>query len=122
MQADIDKSIEILKAGGVLLYPTDTTWGLGCDATNNEAISKIFKIKKRAESKSLIVLVADENQLLRFVKDVPEVAWDLIENTERPLTIIYDKALGLSPNVIAADGSVGIRIVKDEFCQKASET
>lgn len=117
MEADIQKSLEVLRTGGVILYPTDTVWGLGCDATDEQAVSKIFKIKKRVESKSLIVLVADEQQLLRYVNDVPDAAWDLIETSERPITIIYDKATGLAPSVIAEDGSVGIRIVKDEFCQ-----
>jgi L-threonylcarbamoyladenylate synthase len=117
MEPDIQKALEILRAGGVILYPTDTVWGVGCDATNEEAVSKIFKIKKRSEAKSLIVLVGNENQLSRYVKDIPEVAWELMENTERPLTIIYDTVTGLAPSVIANDGSVGIRIVKDEFCQ-----
>ena len=118
MENDITKALEVLRGGGILLYPTDTVWGLGCDAGNEKAIAKLFQLKKRAESKSLIVLVADENQLLRCVKDVPEIAWDLIENTDRPLTIIYDSVNGLAPSVKAEDGSAGIRIVKDEFCEK----
>src|SRR4051812_46846156 len=117
MQEDIQKALEVLKSGRVILYPTDTVWGLGCDATNEQAVSNIFKIKQRAESKSLIVLVADDKQLLKYVHTVPDIAWELIENTEQPLTIIYDKAIGLASNVIGDDGSVGIRIVKDEFCQ-----
>src|SRR4051812_10778820 len=118
MEEDLQKALEVLHSGGVILYPTDTVWGLGCDATNEEAVLKLFEIKVRNEAKSLIVLVADEQQLLRTVKDIPEVAWDLIQNTERPLTIVYDNVTGLAPSVKAADGSAGIRIVKDEFCQK----
>ncbi len=118
MDKDIQKALQVLQSGGTILYPTDTVWGLGCDATDEAAVSKIFDIKKRSEAKSLVVLVADENQLMKFVKDVPEVAWQLIENTERPLTIIYDKAQKLAANAVAEDGSIGIRIVKDKFCEK----
>lgn len=117
METDIQKALEVLREGGVILYPTDTVWGLGCDATNAEAVSRIFKIKKRTESKSLIVLVADDQQLLRYVPEIHEVAWELIENTDRSLTIIYDKVTNLASAVLADDGSAGIRIVKDEFCQ-----
>lgn len=117
MNTDIQKSLDVLRSGGVILYPTDTVWGLGCDATNEKAVTKIFKIKKRAESKSLIVLVADEQQLLHYVP-LPAAAKDLISNAAKPLTIIYESAVGLASAVIAQDGSVGIRIVKDKFCQR----
>ena len=116
---DIHECLGALKKGGVILYPTDTVWGLGCDATNAEAIAKIFDIKQRVESKSLIILVADEMQLNRFIPDVPGAAWDLIEASEKPITIIYDKASpSIAKNSLADDGSIGVRIVKDEFCQK----
>jgi L-threonylcarbamoyladenylate synthase len=118
MIEEINKTINILKEGGTILYPTDTVWGLGCDATNPTAVAKIFSIKKREESKSLIILIDDEIKLNKYLKEVPEVAWELIENTDKPLTIIYDGACNLAKNVIAADGSIAIRIVKDEFCRK----
>jgi L-threonylcarbamoyladenylate synthase len=113
---DIRNSINVLKNGGVILYPTDTVWGLGCDATNNEAVEKIFRIKSRDESKSLIILVDSEAMLERYVKDIPEVAFELLEVTDTPLTIIYPKARNLAPAIPAKDGSVGIRICKDAFC------
>ncbi|MBL7929687.1 MAG: threonylcarbamoyl-AMP synthase [Bacteroidia bacterium] len=109
---------EIICNGGVILYPTDTIWGLGCDATNTEAVKRIFKIKQREESKSMIVLVESENHLSKYVRAVPEMAWPLIENSERPLTIIYPGAKSLSPAVIAEDGTVGIRIPKHDFCRR----
>lgn len=118
MEEEIKKSLEVLKSGGTILYPTDTVWGLGCDATNREAVDKIFKIKQRVESKSLIVLVDNEQKLNKYLKDVPAVAWDLIEFSEKPITIIYPDARGLASNAIAGDGSVGIRLTKDEFCKR----
>ena len=114
---DIDEAIEVLKAGGVILYPTDTIWGLGCDATNPEAVEKIYAIKKRPDSKSLISLVADADMLGRYVKVIPEVAINLIEVNDRPMTIIYPGAMGLAPNAIAEDGTAGIRIPSGSpFC------
>jgi L-threonylcarbamoyladenylate synthase len=109
---------EVLRNGGVILYPTDTIWGLGCDATNSIAVKRIFKIKQRDESKSLIVLIESASQLSRYVKEVPEMAWPLIENSQRPLTMVYPGAINLSPAVIASDGSVAIRIPKHEFCNR----
>ncbi len=109
---------EILRHGGIILYPTDTIWGIGCDATNTEAVKRIFKIKQREESKSMIVLVESENQLSRYVRTIPEMARPLIENSERPLTIVYPGAMNLSPAVIAEDGTAGIRIPKHEFCNR----
>ena len=117
MQQEIKNALDVLKRGGVILYPTDTVWGLGCDATNESAVKKIFEIKQRPESKSLIVLVADENQLNRYVNEVPVVVWDLIETADNPFTIVYPDVRGLASNVYAEDKSIGIRIVKDEFCQ-----
>ena len=123
---EIQKCLEVLRAGGTILYPTDTIWGLGCDATNREAVDKIFKIKDREGSKNLISLVSDEGMLNRFVKEVPAQAWELIEvstteendERQRPLTIIYDSGRGFAPNVVADDGSVAVRLTRDEFCQR----
>ena len=117
MKDEINNAIEVLKKGGVILYPTDTIWGLGCDARNKEAVNKLFKIKKRAEYKSMAILVSDETMINRYVKEVPEIAWELIESAESPLTIIYPDGRMLAENIIAADGSVGIRLTKDEFCK-----
>ena len=115
---DIQKCLETLRAGGTILYPTDTVWGIGCDAANEKAVEKIYAIKKREESKSLIVLVSDEGMLNRFVKEVPAQAWDLIEVSDTPITIIYDSGRGFAKNVSADDGSIAVRLVKDEFCQR----
>lgn len=112
---DLATAVDVMRKGGVILYPTDTIWGLGCDATNPEAVSRIFDIKKRAESKSMLVLVSNEAMLERYVGEVPEVAWQLLESAVNPLTIIYDDAKGLAPNLISDDGSVGIRITKERF-------
>jgi L-threonylcarbamoyladenylate synthase len=117
MREELKKCADILRKGGTILYPTDTVWGLGCDATNEEAVQKIFSIKKRQESKSMIVLVAEPHQV-EFYAHVPEVTKHLVEFAERPLTIIYPKAKGLAKSVVAEDGTVGIRAVKDEFCQQ----
>lgn len=115
---ELEKALAVLKSGGIILYPTDTIWGIGCDATNTAAVSKIFKLKGRAESKSMIVLLDNDNKLQSYVREIPEVAYDLIEYTEKPLTIIYSGAKNLATNVINEDGSVGIRIVKHPFCQQ----
>lgn len=112
---DIRQAIEVMNKGGVILYPTDTIWGIGCDATNEAAVRRVFEIKKRADAKALITLVDSEAKLEFYVNDIPEVAWDLIEVTERPLTIIFDHARNLAPNLLAEDGSAGIRITKEEF-------
>lgn len=112
---DIRQAIEVMNKGGVILYPTDTIWGIGCDATNEAAVRRVFEIKKRADAKALITLVDSEAKLEFYVNDIPEVAWDLIEVAERPLTIIFDHARNLAPNLLAEDGSVGIRITKEEF-------
>lgn len=117
MEEELKKALAVLHKGGTILYPTDTVWGIGCDARNRDAVNKIFEIKQRAEYKSMVVLVCDEKMLNRYVKEVPAVAWDLIEAAESPITIIYPEGRGLAQNVIAADDSVGIRIVKDDFCR-----
>lgn len=118
MYDDLKKAVEILQNGGVILYPTDTIWGIGCDATNEEAVRRIYDIKKREDSKSMLVLMGNINLLERYVEEVPEIAFDLVELSEKPVTIIYDGAKNLAPNLIAADGSIGIRITSEEFTQK----
>jgi len=118
LKEEIEKALAVLKNGGVILYPTDTVWGLGCDATNEEAVAKIAKIKGRTEDKSFIILLDTDNKLQGYVNDVPDVAYDLIEYAENPLTIIFSNAKNLAKNVINSDGSVGIRIVKHDFCQQ----
>lgn len=115
MHEDLKKAVEILKAGGIILYPTDTIWGIGCDATNEEAVKRVYEIKKREDSKSMLVLMENPALLDRYVNDVPEIAWDLIEVTTTPLTVIYPNAKNLAPNLIASDGSIGIRFTKEPF-------
>lgn len=108
--------IEILKSGGTILYPTDTIWGIGCDATNIEAVNKIFDIKKREKNKSMIILVESEKRLQDLV-DVPEMAWEIIDLSEKPVTIVYENPRGLPKELLAEDGSIGIRLVKNDFCR-----
>ncbi len=115
MHDDIKKALEVLKSGGIILYPTDTIWGIGCDATNEKAVEKIYKIKKREDSKSMLVLMENPALLERYVTEVPEIAWDLIEIATTPLTIIFSKAKNLAKNLIAEDGSIGIRFTKEAF-------
>ncbi len=118
MREEIHKALQTLKKGGIILYPTDTVWGIGCDATNMNAVEKVYSLKKRDPDKSLIVLVSDDNMMNLYVPDAPSVAWDLLAMSEDPLTIVFEKVRGLAPNVIAQDGTCGIRIVKDAFCNK----
>lgn len=115
LAADLRQAVEVLKKGGVILYPTDTVWGLGCDATNPEAVARIYSIKQRRESKSMLVLADDVPMLERYVDEVPEVGYQLLEAAVNPLTIIYDGARGLASNLVAADGSVGIRLTSEKF-------
>jgi L-threonylcarbamoyladenylate synthase len=115
---EINNVIKILREGGIILYPTDTIWGLGCDATNDEAVKKIFRIKSRADSKSLLILVDSDTMISRYVKEFPEIAYELIEVSDKPLTIIYPGAKNLALSIPAEDGSVGIRICKDLFCHE----
>lgn len=114
---DVDQCLQVLEAGGVILYPTDTVWGLGCDATNAAAVEKIFTIKQRAESKSLIVLLADERDVLQYVAAPDLAVFDYLDTVAKPTTVIYEGVIGLAPNVLAADGSAGMRIVKEPFCR-----
>ena len=118
MQNDIKNALEVLRNGGVILYPTDTIWGIGCDATNENAVKRIFSIKKREDSKSMLVLMENPALLDRYVDDVPEIAWDLIEITTTPLTIIYPNAKNLAKGLVADDGSVGIRFTKEIFTRE----
>lgn len=114
-QEDIKNAIEVMKRGGVILYPTDTVWGIGCDATNAEAVAKVYKIKKRDDSKALICLVDSDARLQRYVRNVPNVAWDILDIATKPTTIILDGAINLAPNLIAEDGSIALRITKEPF-------
>jgi L-threonylcarbamoyladenylate synthase len=118
MLNDIKNAVDVLKSGGVILYPTDTIWGIGCDATNPEAVARIYQIKKREDSKSMLVLMENPALLERYVNDVPEVAWDLVEISTTPLTVIYPGAKNMAANLIAEDGSIGIRFTKEEFTAK----
>jgi L-threonylcarbamoyladenylate synthase len=118
MKEDIDNALRILNNGGIILYPTDTIWGLGCDATNETAVAKINKLKGRSEEKSLIVLLDSDHKLQSYVNEIPEVAYQLIEYAENPLTIIFDGAKNLAKAAINTDGSIGIRIVKHPFCEQ----
>jgi len=115
-QKDIEQAVEILKKGGVILYPTDTIWGLGCDAQNEKAVQKIYEIKKRINNKSMLILV-DNTYRLKEYAFVPSMAWELIRVSNRPLTIIYPEARKLAKNLISEDGTIGIRVVKDDFCR-----
>ncbi len=115
MQDDIKKACDILRKGGIILYPTDTIWGIGCDATNEEAVKRIYDLKQRDDTKSMLVLMDNPAKLQTYVKEVPDIAWDLIDLADKPLTIIYDGAKNLAPNLIAPDGSIGIRITAETF-------
>lgn len=118
MKEEINKALEVLNKGGIIIYPTETIWGIGCDATNEEAVKKVYQIKKRVDTKSMLVLLDSENRLPLYVKEVPDMAWDLIEMSIKPLTIIYPNGKNLAPNLIAEDGSIGIRITSNEFCKQ----
>ena len=114
--AEVDAAVEALKAGDIILYPTDTVWGIGCDATNADAVARVFELKKRPEAKSLVTLVADADMLGKYVKVIPETAINLIEVNDKPMTIVYPDAMNLAPNVVAEDGTAAIRIPMSEFC------
>lgn len=118
MEEEIKKCVELLRAGKVIIYPTDTVWGIGCDATNADAVKKIYGIKQRAESKSMLVLLDDFSNLPRYVKQIPAIASVLVLSTNRPTTFIYPTAQNFAPNLIPEDGSIAIRIVRSCFCQK----
>ncbi len=116
MHKEIQKSLEVLKNGGLIVYPTDTVWGIGCDASNAEAVEKIYTLKKRVETKAMICLVADDRMLKKYIKKIPAAALDIIDVTDIPTTIIYDEAQNLADNLIGDDKTIAIRIPDDEFC------
>lgn len=118
MEAEIEKCVDLLLKGKVILYPTDTIWGLGCDATNEEAVKRVFEIKHRIEGKSMLVLLDKSDRLPMYVKRIPLIAWDLINETTRPTTYIYPKGYNIAPSVISSDGTLAIRIVDNTFCKK----
>lgn len=122
MKESIDKALATLKKGGIILYPTDTIWGIGCDATDSDAVKRIFDLKKRADAKAMLMLVGSDGQLQQFVTEVPDAAWQLIDAAVNPVTVIYDRPRGIAPELLAADGSAGFRITSEAFsrtlCQR----
>ena len=121
MNEEIKKACQVMADGGVILYPTDTIWGIGCDATNPEAVKRVYDIKRRADSKAMLVLVDSAVKVDFYVSEVPDVAWDLIELAESPLTVIYSGARNVAPSLLAEDGSVGIRITQEAFSHTLCE-
>ncbi|RYY08784.1 MAG: Sua5/YciO/YrdC/YwlC family protein [Chitinophagaceae bacterium] len=115
--ADVEHCLQVLQAGGVILYPTDTVWGLGCDATNPLSVQKIYRIKQREETKSMIVLLTEERDVIKYVAQPDLRVFDYLDETSKPTTVIYKDAVGMAPNLIAPDGTIAIRIVKDAFCR-----
>ncbi|MCZ6594441.1 MAG: L-threonylcarbamoyladenylate synthase [Bacteroidetes bacterium] len=118
MKTEIEQTLVTLKRGGLILYPTDTLWGIGCDATNTAAVERVFQLKERAESMALICLVNDFKMLNKFIEKVPEITCELLKNPDKPTTIIYDGPIGVAQNLIADDNSLAIRVVQDDFCKK----
>jgi L-threonylcarbamoyladenylate synthase len=118
MIEDIKKACQVMREGGVILYPTDTIWGIGCDATNEDAVRRVYEIKQRQDSKAMLVLVDSSVKVDFYVRDVPEVAWDLIDLADKPLTIIYSGARNLAANLLAENGSVGIRVTNEDFSKR----
>ena len=112
---DIRTAVQTLREGGLILYPTDTIWGIGCDASNEEAVRRIFQLKRREDSKAMICLVDSADRMQRYLRQVPDVAWDVVEYADKPLTLILDGAVNLAPSLIAEDGSVGIRVTKENI-------
>ena len=115
IEEDIKKAVEVMRRGGTILYPTDTIWGIGCDATNPEAVAKVYALKQRDDSKALICLVDNDARLQRYVRNVPDVAWDIMDLATKPTTVILDEAVNLAPNLIAEDGSIALRITRESF-------
>ncbi len=120
MQTEINRALQTLKEGGLILYPTDTVWGIGCDAYNAEAVKKVYELKQREDSEALICLVTDDRMLKKYVKNIPEAAYSIIDISEKPITIIYDDAQNLASNLIAKDNTIAIRIPDNEFCYQLS--
>ena len=121
MKESLDKALRVLKEGGIILYPTDTIWGIGCDATNSKAIERIYQLKNRADAKAMLMLVGSEGQLQQYVKEIPDIAWQLIDAAVNPLTIIYDNPVNVSPLLLAEDGSAGFRITNEIFSKSLCE-
>ncbi len=121
INTEVAKALEVVQAGGIILYPTDTVWGIGCDATNPDAVAKIYKLKQREESKSMIVLVNGERMLYQVFNQIPEVAWNILELAEKPTTLVLDDPRNVAPNIIASDNTLGMRLVKEPFCFKLME-
>jgi L-threonylcarbamoyladenylate synthase len=121
MQDEIVKAYEVIKEGGIILYPTDTVWGIGCDATNADAVARIYKLKQRAETQSMIVLMNGEKMMYTVFKDIPEVAWQIMDLSENPTTMVLDNPRNVAPNLRAPDKTLGIRIIKEPFCFKLLE-
>ncbi len=117
MDKEVAKALEVLEEGGMILYPTDTVWGIGCDATREDAVEKIYSLKKRSESKSMLCLVANDAMLERYVESVPDLAYDIIDMSERPVTIIYDNPKGVASNLVSNDNTLAIRVARDRFCR-----
>ena len=117
-EEDIKKAVEVMRKGGVILYPTDTVWGIGCDATNAEAVAKVYAIKKRDDSKALICLVDSDVRLQRYIRNAPEVAWQVMELATKPTTVIFDNAVNLASNLVAEDGSIAMRITQEPFSKE----
>ena len=117
----LTQTVEVLQCGGIILYPTDTVWGIGCDATNAEAVARVLELKQRSEAKGLIVLVDTSARIDRYVDDVPDIAYDLIDLATSPLTVVFDRGKNLASNLLPADGSVAIRVVQHEFCRRLVE-
>ncbi len=118
LNQEIQNALEVLQNGGIILYPTDTVWGIGCDASNEEAVDKIYNLKKRAESQSMIVLMNGDKMIHNTFKEVPETAWQIMDLSEKPTTLILDKPQNIAKNLVAPDNTLGIRVVKDSFCFK----
>ena len=121
LNTEVHKAYEVIQNGGIILYPTDTVWGIGCDATNTEAVKKIYALKQREESKSMIVLMNGEKMMYNVFKEIPETAWQIMDLSEKPTTLILDNPRNVAPNIIAEDKTLGIRLVKEPFCFKLME-
>jgi L-threonylcarbamoyladenylate synthase len=119
---EIEQCLSVLKNGGIILYPTDTVWGIGCDATNETAVAKIYALKNRIESKSMIILMAEESEILHYTSPQTNQIFDYLKGIHKPVTVIYPNAKDLAKNIINSDGTVGIRMVKDEFCKELIRT
>src|ERR1700733_9100899 len=118
LRDEVAKALKVIRDGGIILYPTDTIWGIGCEATNTEAVKKIYHLKQRDEAKSMIILLDTDNKLQSYIQEVPEIAYDLIQYAENPLTLVMPGAKNISPALISSDGSIGVRVCNHPFCQQ----